>query len=1573
MGDIDINYIIDLAISYGPTILFLIIIFFAALSGLIRGLRKSVILAMHALCAATLCITLFFILTKNKTMDAFLLQIVNSILGGEGSIESMLGVSGEFETLKEVLVQGLPNILNFGDSITILLKENGAYIYTLVDMIYNIVFAIVLLVLYYVLIFLLYIIYLIFYSERKYKRRKNRAFAEKKTDRTYKKHPLFGSLVGLTRGLVAGLIMLSFMGSSLYIIAGTGEGKMEELSLDDPTTNMVYGAYRSVENYGSSGVFKVLNTFKSAEEQPYYLFAADLIFSGGLEIEDLEINENIKFREEIGTYVGFARDVVNLLIKHGGDNVENMLNGKESANMDFVVEIMKQEQFQADFESLIKDFDSKTYFINLAFAMVTSIINNIDMFASGLDPAISELVKIMFVKGHYSEYIPDEREALQVKESKRYSKGKEKELETLPYIHVSKLIEREDILTVFKLLTSMLDEQTSEAESADALDTVKEILPYISELSIFKDRRKNEMDPVLTRLYCFVENKFLTNEGYDGVRYKDLKDENISWVDEINSLVSVASDIFSLYDNIKTEDGEVLDMILSIFDDENVKYEENIALYDKASKTIADSKLLGKVLASNKMNGVIKEALSSVSPNMYIPENIVFENKYDDNGNLTSEGEIQKVFSSLRILTSKENKGVIDALFNPEEGTDMFDTLETVSTVINNKDENGKSIVDYFLDSSVMHAVISSLLVDLGAEGDMMIYVPESSLMTNENNEKVNLVNKKELNDILVALPEIIKEIKPVIEGEDAFTAIDSILENETIDNLLNSGNMIIEATFSNVIIDALSGVDMVKLPKSLQTVESWLSVNGTPGEFRHILSFVSDSSVDFKTLLDGEDKMSVITSLTSDDITLLLNSQVLHYSISNIICENSVDMGSFKIIVPASAKLKLENDSLPYLIKKVELQTLFEEFINLNLDTETDFSKVLIQFVDRFIQSDKEGNSILERSSILSTSLIDFLVNDESIGGFITMPEELKEEVVDTTTKGLENYNSSYLWYNELPSLVFALEEMFNITSQDDDFVLGGEGEDGDLITQLSDLITSFREPSHIESKKDDNTRLDMIYASKVMRHNLTVELEKSLTKSGTVSEATIEKAKDGEYILKSEFYAISDCMDIFGIDDLLNFDDEQLTYNVKHAINNLNKPREEAKYNNRTGLDVMYDSVIITTLFTEKLEESLVSIVKPDVLTYEKVKKDGIFVKEEIANLIDGINTLNITDMDNIGTHSFSINEIRTNLNDIYKSHILGGAFTKIISDNTGDGKILQDHPYAYIEDEHHNKISIYRYEEIETLLDVVPSDVEMENVSYEHISLSSVRNAVYDESGYTKSYILVSTISNNLVNEEKQTDTLVVPRHTIDTTVEGERVLVQPVHLGQLLMALERLGKDNLEGSGMHFETTFPHEEDRDIILSSEIMRASFTKMIKKANNNEEDLLIFKEENITTDKDVHNNDIVVIAKEQLVALFEALEYFEGPNGSLSIPNINNITMIKDYFEDETKAKKLFEADIFRYRIVGIINDAVSLYNELPLADITYNVTNEDSYNIYKDIRLTSISSTYEATHEVLELMHI
>ena len=1568
----DINYIIDLIVSYGPTALFLLIIFISTLAGLIRGLRKSLILATHAVCSATLCIILFFLLTRSELVDHYLLLMIDSVMG-EGYLQNVLGVSGEFETVKQILVQAIPNYLDYGSSISILLEENSAYIYTLVDLVYNIAFAIVLLLVYYVLIFLLYIIYLIFYPERRFKRKKNKAFAKKETDRTYKKHPWFGSLVGLTRGLVAGCIMLSFLGSALYIVAGTGDGEMDEVSFNDPTVEMAYDAYRSIESYGTTGVYKILNTFKDANNQPYYLFVADLIFSGELNVEELQINENIKFREEIGAYTEFAKDGVNLLIKYGGKDITSILDGESSANMDVLVQVMKNEQFQADFETLIKDFDSKTYFINLAFAMVTSIVSHIEMFVEGLDPSIAELAKILFVKGHYSEYIPDEREAIEARSSLKNSKGKEQELEVLPYIPVSKIITREDVLTILNVVTNMITEETEEGETANALTTVKEIVPYLSELSIFQDKRKEEMNPVLGRLYCFVENKYLTNEGYDGITYAEIKNDNISWVDEINSLVSVAMDAIKLYENIYTEEKEVLDIILSVFDKEEENYAENIKLYDNVSETIANSKLLGKVLSSNKMVGVIKTALSSVSENIYLPDDIVFENKYDEDGNLIQTGEIQKVFSSLRILTDEENKGIIDSLFYPEEGTDMFDTLETISNTINNKDENGKSLVDYFLDSHIMHGIISSVLVDLGSTGDMMIYVPKASL-EKVNNETVNLIKKHELNDILVALPEIIKEIKPVIEGEDAFAAIDSILENETIDSLLNSGNMIIEGTFSSVILNALSGVSMVKLPKELETVESWLSVNGVNGEFRNILAFVSDSSVDFETLINGEDKMSAIKDLKSEDIDLLLNSQVLHYTISNIISENAVDMGSFKVIVPASAKQKLENDSIPYLVKGVELKTLLEEFISLGLDTETDFSKVLIKFVERFLESEANGNSLLERSGILSASLINFLVNDNSISDFITMPAELEEEVTNTSTKGLDNYNKSYLWYSELPALIFALEEMFNISQKGEDFVLGGEGEDGDLVSQLSDVITSFREPSHIESKKDDYSRLDVIYDSRVMRHNLTNELEKSLTKSGTVSEYTINKAKEDGYIKKIELYAISDCMEIFGIDDLLNFDDQELIYNVKHEITRLNEPREEEKFKGRSGLDIMCDSVIITTLFSEKLDESLVKVVEDDVLTYEKVKVDGIYVKEELKALINGINALNITDMDNIGLHSFNVNEIRNNLSEIYKSNVLGGVFTKIIRDHTGDGYILKDHPYAYIQDSHYNPITIYSYGELETLLSIVPLDKDVEDVSYDDISLKEIKDAIYNEKEETKSYILLSTISYNLIY--KESSTLIVPKHTLDLTISDEALYIQPKHIGQMLTALDRLGIDQLNSVGLEFDLTFPSQEHRRDILDSDIMRASFTSMIKEANNDpaQQDLITFSLDNIDEDEDARGKPIIIVKEEELIDLFEALEYFKTSDNSLSIPAINDLDAIRKIFEDEQEANALMDCDIFRYQIVGHIYELVILYNQLPtLDDIEYNTSIEEGYNVSKDTYELRYTATKQETENVVSSLHL
>ncbi len=115
-------------------------------------------------------------------------------------------------------------------------------------------------------------------------------------------------MVGLIRGVAIGLLSLSFLGTALYIVAGRGDGKMKDYDLGNDNVNEYYSVYRSIESYGTYGIFKVLNSISSTDDVPYYLFAADLVFSGELDDEDLGVSGNIVFREELSAYTDFARD-----------------------------------------------------------------------------------------------------------------------------------------------------------------------------------------------------------------------------------------------------------------------------------------------------------------------------------------------------------------------------------------------------------------------------------------------------------------------------------------------------------------------------------------------------------------------------------------------------------------------------------------------------------------------------------------------------------------------------------------------------------------------------------------------------------------------------------------------------------------------------------------------------------------------------------------------------------------------------------------------------------------------------------------------------------------------------------------------------------------------------------------------------------------------------------------------------------------------------------------------------------------------------------------------------------------
>ena len=1496
--------IINLVIQWAPTILFLFILTWDFLYGLCRGLRKSIILLIQAGVAATICIALFFVCTKSQQMDGIFLNIINHFMGSETALQDALNVSAECSTLKEVLIEYIPTAADYGDGMNLVIKENGAYLLTIVNLVYNIIFAIVFLVVYYLLVFLLFLIYLIFYPQRRYKRKM------KKAKKEYKKRSLLGGVVGLCRGLVAGLICLSFIGSSLYVITGgTGDKKLTEHSFGDEKIDMAYNSYRSISEYGSTGIFKVLNVFKDKDDQPFYLFAADLVFSAKLEDENFGINENIKFREEAGAYVGFAKDTINLLLKYGGEDINAMLNGSSESEMDAIVKVMENKEFQEEFELLINEFDSKTYFVNLAFSFVNSIINNIDTldFASDMDPTILEVVKILFKEGYYSPVIPDEREFAegQIKASKGRKNQKQNEVQ--PYLSINKLIQKEDILAVFKMLTTLLNTESNEGETQDqaTLRTVKNVLPYIGELSIFSTARKDEMDPVLGRLYCYVENQYLTEEGKDGITYQEIESENIPWIGEISSLIDLASNAITLLEIVYTPEAEMIDMVVSIFDSTNEKYNENMGILDSFTTTIESSRILGKVLSTSVLKSTLTETMSQLVPNMYVDENISFVNKYDDQGQVSEYGELHQIFEGLKLIGKANNGQVLKSLLSEGE-KELTDILEQVSLILDEKDENNKTAVDYFMESDILHSAISALLINASGE-EGFVYVSNSVLEENSNYEPVNLIKRKYLQDVFDELEGLVDIIKDLDQDNLGISTITSVIDNQSFNNIINKNNPIIEGTVAKLLLKTLADVEMIVVPNRLQTIENWFSTEEKDGEIKGLIKFVQEADLDLEQLIEGEDKLSALTSLSSADIAKLFNSEILHYTVSNYI--STLELGSLKLVVPTSAKDILTDDVILELIKKDELEILFNQLIGVSLNEGSSDSSLMAELVRKFIEED---GAMLE-SDIIVASLAYFLANNNDV---LLVPTHLAEE---GTLETLETLTDDNLWHHELADLVYALEELFDITSSaEGEFVFDLSTFD----TNISDFINKLDDPSIVDSSKQ---KIEIIFNSEIMLNSISCKLDEAIIAESLLTEDEANQAKEiRNYTLKDnstysfafykqdEILALSDCLYAFGIDEMVGIDNNDLSNKVKDKLTTLNEDVDVEKFGAGVSTtDLIYESSIIKILFSKELDKVLnESVIEQSVLTQIK-ENNTIYPKVQLVRLVDSINALNILDMDNISNIEFE--GVKASLQDevkfetIYTSDIVAGIISKKVFDITNSESILTHHTLAYKSD-----INIYRKEEIKCLVDLIGDfDINNMDMSNMRLSHSFVDNFIYDNLGKTNSYLITATLSNNLLSRNEAT--LIIPKSVINNQYE---TIIEPKDLSELLDALFALQEsDDISVSELDTTTqlTLPKHETRPYLLNSIIIRASMTNMVRKLNEPEEGQeshMFVLASNITTTVDKDNNEIVIISKTEFEALLDVLSYIAEPGEALVVPRFsyqnvisNNLSIDDVYASDMTR----------------------------------------------------------------------
>ena len=1552
-----------------PSILFALFVLVGFLRGLRRGFRKSLILLIQAIAAFVICLGVYLLLINNDTVDGLLLTGINSILGSPSGLQDALGVTGDFATLKQVLAQYISDMLAGIGAGPVTAADSG-YVMALVLLAYHIVFALLLSIVYKILQFIFYLVYLIFYSEGRYRRKKKEK--EKEGGVPYKKRKLAGAIVGLSRGLVAGLVCVSLIGGVLSVVTGGyGEGKTEDYAFGEPNIDQAYTVYRSLDEYGTKGIIKILNTVRDSEDVPFYLYITDLIFSGRLVDENLGIDENIKFRDELTGYVGFAKNVATLVMKYGGDTMKNIVSSGNDEAMNEAIKLFENEDFNREFRLLIENFDAKTFISGFALSFIDSVVENIDQtsISDGMDENTVNMIKILFKPDYYSDKIPSDAALL--------AAGKK-----APVLKASSLISKKDILAAYDVIVESMNKAPEEegyidiiGGKIDTLSTLKIMVPFVSNLSILSTEKASEVDPVLERLYTYVENTVLTDVNAEGYVSPDYYyDEKIEWTSELKTLLGVAGDALNIYATVAKDspsgdsngegesnpedsakpgkpgigeasaegkevgdgDGEktskdALDMIVNIFDAKNENYTANMTRVDRICDSLSKSKLIGRALSSSYMYSQIKTALSSVASSFDMPENV----RYDSNGG--DDGEIKALLDGLKSIC--KNETTIKLLSDTPDFSDLED-FKPYAEVLTTADESGNALIDCVIKSKLLHSLLSAMLVDMSEEEDSSIYISDRAKESNSAGEKVNIIEKDLLKDILQSSSDIIDLISE-ISGADSLK-ISEIVSNDAVKKLTK--NIIVQGTAAKLLINALKGNESIVIPASLSDPEKWLdsgmegSSDFSKGEFRKLFDFIAEANFDIDGIVDGSvDVIDEINKLSDEKMQdNMLASDVLWFTISYLL-STSIGGGDMEIIVPDGAKADISETETDgkVLIKREEIKALINRVILIApalKQDETDGREMS----DKLIELIVVNKNKVFGSLILDATIINFVVNGNVLDGTtIEIPTSLKE---NAKKENLAKYNFDGGWggdNGELVKLINALDVFLGVSATVAD---GKKFTMQEVSLDLTEIIKKL---------KDDSV-LTTVYTSEILKYTVSVKIKDTLTGESLMDNPHAHEEGDRAKPYKIE--EIRALVSILPDSGEINVSaitiDKLLTLYVK------------------SGEKVEEKSALLTAIISLNVRK-ISDITVPETVKGENIKRSetdtvgvDMITVSEIYDLFTAVKALGINSINDISGESLAYNKIIVKLKDnegnadsekldtVYASEILkhtvSGKIRAIIASNAN----IKDSPRAHEGNDIRNP---YKQSEILTLIKFVEDD---NTFTVDSITIDKVLTC-YGE-GREDSALMTAIISAAVLALPQ----IKVPSFATENIYEyqGATAFVTEIksdEVYRMLLAVNALGisKTSEINDLGSIRITFT-DTVIDAISASDVLRATVSANLKIKFGSTEVPLFVKAEHFVEDAAKMKVLTTVELKKSLIAARKiAGQMIQVNDVSLDLKTISALS-------DEDLGIAL-DSDIIRYAVSDKIDELASFASSAGIT-LPTKAENADVYQLSK-VGDTAVAKQY------------
>ena len=1402
-----------------PTVLFILILALAIVLGLVRGFRKSVILAIQALVAFIACIILFVILSNNNNVDSNLVGIVNNFMGS-GGLQRQLGVSESSTKVTEILYEFIPKQMDYGDGIALILRENGQYLLQLVMFAYKLILAIICFIIYLLLIFILYIIYLIFYPERRHKRKIEEKNTSLESETQYNKKRLFGGIIGLARGLVGGIVVMSFIGSFFYIAAGTGETKYsEKVSFDDASYNTGYEIYQAISSYGTGGIFKILNTIKVKDNMPFYLYAADLVFSGRLEDPNRGVSTSFNFANELGAYTDFSRKTVDLLMKYGKTELIETINSKGNV-MDTILAIMKNPDFQTEFDLLIDDFDAKVFFTNFSLSLIDSIVDHIDQLklAETNSDAV-DTISLVFKKGYLSEYVPEEKEILDNLEA-----NPDYQYEIQPYVTASKLLTKEDVKKLLKFVLSALDLDNNKDETEKILSMSEKILPHLEELSILDGNRKNEFNDIYERLYVYLDNRYLqpalleqgasVTQNSSKVLLRGLDTEKLDWTAELQTLLKASSNIVSIAKNIYDKNNEVFLNMLNMFDESNANASSNEEKYDNTVSLIKYSKVLQRALSSANMQEFIKKQLANNFSDVYVPS-VSYINTYDDAGN-EKEGEIYNLLVGFKaLIKDKDSRNALKDYKLMQDSSQSTKYVRNLLSIINTE-KDGKKPVEIALNSILIRSVITGAISKYST-ADFEIIIPSTVLET-ENDKKVNIIEKQELlnlvNNLLLVIPENgeIKNsttLRTVLANKEALLESD-VISVSVINLLANNENNNLKAVL--IIPDDYKAESTLEKLKEYSDDNLWKTSN----ELYKLLDGLddgfelSDPNLDLDNQEESKNIIKNNIKKLNDEIpgtglTKLdkcYESKIIKASISNHMISEDVK----GLVVPSDS---YDDDDLYKYngvdnknIDKGEIKKLVDISILLNLDLE---------------------NANID-SIILRTDDISELVKSKIFRA--TFDSKLKDNNQLVVPKD-EDYtmNNGYVSQEELECFLTTISlnrgKLFGTTD---------ENEPINVNVEINQNVFTLNE-------------VESFMASNILHATIINKISSNATDYGIKMPAKLleesDKTKLEDNFINSNWKNQSEMSNIINALKVMLGDNTLISDVKEDAI-------MDKVFDDSFDINKIYVSIVLNNTISDKLDSKLETLNRAVVMESTKEELSNIYTlnetdfpevtykSNEVNKLLKAIKNLGITsynDLNDEFDYSKALLGDNVSVNTLYDSILFWDILTNKVKDQIEHNADIEDHENAYTN--RGLSVDFYKQAEIESIRNV------LKDSNTTDVSSFNAKNVKLDDTTKTAvndSFIVRATVTKNLKNDAN----VITPSETYET----DNRLLKVIDINSLIDALNLVGIDL---SNTNIDTIILRRDDVPTLAASKIFRATFGN---KLENN--DKLVMPETSPTISND-------------------------------------------------------------------------------------------------------------------------